>query len=96
MYSLVIMKYIKFFKDITLDQIALVGGKNAALGQMIKDLSGKVSIPNGFAVTVDAYKACIKNIDFDQLKTGQESSALGRTMRAAIMAQRYLKILLQK
>ncbi len=49
------MKYIKFFKNISLDQIPLVGGKNAALGQMIQDLASSICIPQGFAITVDAY-----------------------------------------
>ena len=48
---------LNFSKNITLNDVAQVGGKNAALGQMIRDLSNKVRIPNGFAVTVDAYHA---------------------------------------
>lgn len=50
------MKYIKNFSDIRLTDIGLVGGKNASLGQMIADLSDQgVRIPQGFALTVDAY-----------------------------------------
>ncbi len=49
------MHFIKFFNEITLEDVNQVGGKNAALGQMMRDLSDKVRIPNGFAVTVDAY-----------------------------------------
>jgi len=37
--------------------IPLVGGKNASLGEMIRNLSSKgINIPDGFAVTADAYK----------------------------------------
>ncbi len=63
------MDYIKFFRDITLEDIALVGGKNASLGQMIKDLPGKVRIPHGFAITVNAYKDFLKSVDLVPVDT---------------------------
>ena len=48
--------YIKSFSDIDIDDIALVGGKNASLGEMFQKLSSKkVQVPDGFAVTSDAY-----------------------------------------
>jgi pyruvate,water dikinase len=61
------MKYIKFFKDISLDEIPLVGGKNAALGQMIQDLGNQITIPHGFAVTVQGYHYLLQQagITFD-------------------------------
>ncbi len=44
------------FKDIALADLLRVGGKNASLGQMIKDLSSEgIRIPDGFAITADAY-----------------------------------------
>lgn len=50
------MNYIKRFEEITIDDIPLVGGKNASLGQMIINLSQQgVTIPTGFAITADAY-----------------------------------------
>jgi len=50
------MTYIKSFGDISLEHVGAVGGKNASLGAMIRDLSGAdIRIPDGFAVTVDAY-----------------------------------------
>ena len=50
------MKYIKFFNDIKITDIASVGGKTASLGQMISSLSDVgVRIPQGFAVTAQAY-----------------------------------------
>lgn len=48
--------YITFLKDVTLDDIARVGGKNASLGQMISALSNeKIRVPHGFAITVEGY-----------------------------------------
>ncbi len=50
------LEYIKFFKDITASDIALVGGKNASLGELYRILRPQgISIPNGFAVTTDAF-----------------------------------------
>jgi pyruvate,water dikinase len=49
------MKYIIPFREITEKNQDLVGGKNASLGHMIRDLIDKVSIPNGFAITTEAY-----------------------------------------
>lgn len=50
------MKYIKNFEDITHEDVPLVGGKNASLGQMIRHLSEKgITIPRGFAVTSEGY-----------------------------------------
>ncbi len=49
-------KYIKWFKEIGLDDVVHVGGKNANLGEMYQHLSSlHVKVPNGFAVTSEAY-----------------------------------------
>ena len=49
----------QFIVDLTqvkLSDIELVGGKNASLGEMIQNLSELgVNIPEGFAITVEAY-----------------------------------------
>ncbi len=50
-------KYIKWFKEIGIKDVAEVGGKNASLGEMYNALSPLgVNVPNGFAVTATAYK----------------------------------------
>lgn len=55
------MKYIRFFDEIDIDDIAIVGGKNASLGEMYQKLSSKgVSIPGGFATTSDAYRMLLR------------------------------------
>ncbi len=49
--------YIRWFRDIALSDTALVGGKNASLGEMYRELAPRgVKVPNGFAVTADAYR----------------------------------------
>ncbi|MDP2705797.1 MAG: phosphoenolpyruvate synthase, partial [bacterium] len=51
------MKYIAWFKDLGIKDVPLVGGKNASLGEMIRELTPKgVKVPNGFAVTAEAYR----------------------------------------
>ena len=45
------------FNEVKIEDIPLVGGKNASLGEMYRELKQKgVEIPNGFAVTAFAYK----------------------------------------
>ena len=41
--------YIRWFAEISIDDIPLVGGKNASLGEMYHALAPKgVKVPNGF------------------------------------------------
>lgn len=48
--------FIKKFSEIGLKDLAIVGGKNASLGEMYTKLVGKgVHIPNGFATTSEAF-----------------------------------------
>jgi len=50
-------KYIRFFDQLGIDDVALVGGKNASLGEMVRTLSAQgVRVPNGFAITAEAYR----------------------------------------
>ena len=49
--------YVKWFKDLGIGDVAEVGGKNASLGEMYRNLTSEgVLVPNGFAVTASAYK----------------------------------------
>jgi pyruvate,water dikinase len=49
-------KYIVDLSEVQLSDLELVGGKNASLGEMIQNLGELgVSIPGGFALTIDAY-----------------------------------------
>ena len=47
---------IRRFSEITRRDVALVGGKNASLGEMFSTLAPRgVQVPNGFATTAEAY-----------------------------------------
>jgi len=49
-------KNILWFKEISAKDVPLVGGKNASLGEMIRELSSKgINIPDGFTLTTEAY-----------------------------------------
>ena len=51
------VNYIRWFNELTIDDIPLVGGKNASLGEMYSELSSQgIQIPNGFAVTAEGYR----------------------------------------
>ncbi|MGM5484025.1 MAG: phosphoenolpyruvate synthase [Nanobdellota archaeon] len=50
-------EFILWFDQTGIEDVPLVGGKNASLGEMYKNLTPKgVKIPNGFAVTAYAYR----------------------------------------
>ena len=52
---------ILWFDEIGLEDIPLVGGKNASLGELIRQLKPKgVNVPNGFAITAYAYRYFIE------------------------------------
>ncbi|WP_342305103.1 phosphoenolpyruvate synthase [Methanolobus sp. ZRKC5] len=74
-------KYTRWFEEITIDDVPSVGGKNASLGEMYRELTDKeIKIPNGFAITADAYwhvlesagvleelKATLEGLDIDDI-----------------------------
>lgn len=50
-------KYLKFFEELSIEDIPVVGGKNASLGEMYHHLKPQgVNLPNGVATTADAYR----------------------------------------
>jgi pyruvate,water dikinase len=46
-----------WFREIGIADVPLVGGKNASLGEMLRELGGRgVPVPDGFAITATAYR----------------------------------------
>jgi pyruvate,water dikinase len=83
--------FIRWFSDIGLGDVPLVGGKNASLGEMYRSLSGSgVRVPNGFAITADGYRHFMHATGLastvDTLTKGLEPGNL------AILAERGLAI----
>lgn len=53
-------EFIRPFEALSLEDVGLVGGKNASLGELYRELTPLgVHVPNGFAVTVDAYRSVL-------------------------------------
>ena len=58
------LKYIKFFREIGIEDVESVGGKNASLGEMYQNLTAHgVKVPNGFAITAEAYSYVLEAND---------------------------------
>ncbi len=56
--------FILWFEDVDMKDIGLVGGKNASLGEAIRQLSARgVRVPGGFALTARAYRYFIESAD---------------------------------
>lgn len=54
-------RFIRWFEDLTNDDVELVGGKNASLGELTRSLvpSG-IRVPPGFAITASAYRMLVE------------------------------------
>ena len=90
-------KYVFFFNQISISDIAKVGGKNASLGEMYNQLNPKgIGIPNGFALTADAYRLFRKKNNIEQqlndlllsldIEHYFNLTSIGETARALILS----------
>jgi pyruvate,water dikinase len=91
-------QFIRWFREISLADVGAVGGKNASLGEMYRELTPRgIKVPNGFAVTADAYRhflyqggleeeirAALAGLDTRDLAG---LAARGRRIREAILAR---------
>jgi pyruvate,water dikinase len=89
--------FIRWFDQLGIEDIALVGGKNASLGEMYRELTPQgIRIPNGFAITAEAYRHFLRKGQLgDRIRTlleGLDTRNLpdladrGRRLREAILA----------
>ncbi len=90
-------EYIAWFDHLSMNDIGLVGGKNASLGEMINHLSqAGVNVPSGFATTTTAYREflfanglverinqILTELDVDNINA---LSTVGRTIRGWILS----------
>jgi pyruvate,water dikinase len=88
--------HVRWFHEIGIDDVPLVGGKNASLGEMYRALGKKgVRVPNGFAVTAAAYRYFLRQSGLDrrirEILTGLDTRDMenlrqrGRQARGAIL-----------
>ena len=83
-----------WFEELTRRDVPLVGGKNASLGEMVRELGSRgIRVPDGFATVADAYRAYLgaNGLDglvartMDALDAGRtDLHTAGRRIRAAI------------
>jgi pyruvate,water dikinase len=58
---------IRMFSEISIEDIPIVGGKNASLGEMYRELTPRgVRLANGFAVTAEGYWRFLKESGLDR------------------------------
>ena len=88
--------FIRWFKDIGLGDVTAVGGKNASLGELYRELAAAgVRVPNGFAITSDAFRYFVREAGLTEAIEGltaglsttdlPELARRGRTLREAIV-----------
>ncbi len=90
-------RFIRWFAELGMADVPLVGGKNASLGEMYRELTPRgIRVPNGFAVTAEAYRHFLQVGGLgDRIRAilqGLDTSDLpgladrGRRLREAILA----------
>ncbi|MFH0856373.1 MAG: phosphoenolpyruvate synthase [bacterium] len=89
-------KFVKFFNQVDIGDVPIVGGKNASLGEMYTKLSKKgVRVPYGFATTAYAYDFFMKRAglkrDIEEILKGLDTGNMknlavrGAKIRQAIL-----------
>jgi len=92
-------KYILWFSEISNNDVEIVGGKSASLGEMYNKLIPlRVNISNGFAITSEAYKVFIDKTGIKEkiIKILSETDlskihllkSAGRKIRKLILSQK--------
>ena len=88
--------YIKWFGETTIADIPQVGGKNASLGEMVRELGGMgVKVPDGFSITAAGYRHFIREAELDPViraalagldtRNTAQLAERGQTIRRAII-----------
>ncbi len=73
-------EHIAWFEDIGSKDVSIVGGKNASLGEMIRELKDEgIRVPDGFAITAAAYRAFLEANDLtDKISAQLEDYRSGK------------------
>lgn len=89
-------KFILWFNEIGIEDVPLVGGKNASLGEMYQNLEGKgIKVPNGFAITAEAYRYFLDYAgigrEIDKILADLDTSGLDNLMRKGRKVREIIK-----
>ncbi|HNW71661.1 MAG TPA: phosphoenolpyruvate synthase [Candidatus Paceibacterota bacterium] len=99
-----VIDFIKWFNEVGIEDVPIVGGKNAALGEMYSNLVPLgVNIPDGFALTADAYRYFFKETGLDKkiqdifsdlnTKNIRNLQSRGKKVREAILKEEFPPLL---
>ena len=91
------VRFVKWFEELGIEDVPSVGGKNASLGEMYRELASQgIRVPNGFAVTAAAYRLFVQEAGLDRqfkdtladldVRKLANLSQRGREVRQAILA----------
>ena len=83
---------ILWFKDIAIEDVPLVGGKNASLGEMFRELTPQgIRVPDGFAITAAAYHDFVGHsgvaIRLRELLAGLDTADIADLQRRGLAAR---------
>src|SRR5437868_11167727 len=94
-----VKEFVLEFSEVSSRDAERVGGKNAALGEMIRALKKKrVQVPDGFATTADAFRLFLRENKIDKkiraeiehLKKGSKSlTRAGKALRALFLKGKF-------
>jgi pyruvate,water dikinase len=69
--------WVRWFREVGRGDVALVGGKNASLGEMLQHLEALgVNVPDGFALTAAAYRDFLRENGLEAVLTAELAGAL--------------------
>jgi len=79
-------RFIRWFAEVGIADVGIVGGKNASLGEMYRELKTEgVRVPDGFATTADAYRFFLTESRLDErireVLTGLDSNDIADLRR---------------
>ena len=85
---------VRWFRELASGDVAIVGGKNASLGEMSRNLAGEgIRVPDGFATTAHAYWRFLDSNDLrprivheiDRLHGGAALHDVGASLRKLVL-----------
>ncbi|MEI8175057.1 MAG: phosphoenolpyruvate synthase, partial [bacterium] len=96
--------FVKWYSEVGIKDVPIVGGKNAALGEMYSNLVPLgVNIPDGFALTADAYRYFFEKTGLDKdiqkilgdldTKSIKNLQARGKKVRETILKKEFPPLL---
>ena len=95
-------KYLRSFETLSIKDVPIVGGKNASLGEMIRELKKqKVQVPDGFATTADAYWEFLEVNELPKkigkiLQSGSSSEKKGKAIRSLLLKGKFSDAFIQE